>query len=127
MTKSIDYNSLNAALDDIANNGNVLHLCSAAPTNFAGIAAVTLGHVTLTTGDGNGAYVKQAGAVSGRRLTMAQQTVLGTGNGVATHAVIADTVNSLIKQITTAPSYNMTNGGNQTVPSFDVWYIEDPT
>lgn len=127
MTKAIDHGSFDKALDDIANNANVLHLCSSAPANYAGIAAVSLGHVTLVTGDGNGTYTKQNGAVSGRRLTMAQQTVLGTGVGVATHAVIADIPNTIIKQITTAPNYNMTNGGNQTVPSFDILEIEDPT
>ncbi len=46
---------------------------------------------------------------------------------MANHAGIIDTANSLIKQVTTAPSYSMVNGVNQTVPAFDVWEIEDPT
>jgi len=83
--------------------------------------------VALNLGAGNGSYTLQDGAVSGRRLTLAQQTVPGTGDGTATHAVIVDTVNSKIKAVTTAPSYNMQTGVNQSVPSYDVWEIEDPT
>ena len=128
--KAIDYSSMNAALDDIANNGNMLHLVSQAPSSmadYAGVVSHSLGHVALNVGAGNGAYTLQNGAVSGRRLTLAQQTVPGTAAGTATHAVIIDTVNSKIKQVTTAPNYNMQIGVNQTVPSFDVWEVEDPT
>lgn len=125
--KYIGDASMNAALADIANHGNQLHLVSAAPSVYADVAAHSLGMVAITLGDGNGAYTIQDGAVSGRRLTLAQQTVPGTGGGVATHAVIVDTVNSVIKAVTTAPNYNMVNGTNQTVPQYDVWEIEDPT
>ena len=62
-----------------------------------------------------------------RASSLAQQTVPGTANGTATHAVIVDTVNSAIKAVTTAPNYNMANGTKQTVPQYDVWEIEDPT
>jgi hypothetical protein len=127
MTKAIDHGSIDAALNDIANHGNEFHLVSQAPVVYADVAGHTLGHVALNTGAGNGAYALQNGAVSGRRLTLAQQTVPGTALGVATHAVIIDTANQAIKQITTAPSYNMQTGVNQTVPSFDIWEIQDPT
>ena len=127
MTKSIDHGCFDAALDDIANNGNEFHLVSQAPAAYADVATSTLGHVALNLGAGNGAYTLQAGAVSGRRLTLAQQTVPGTAAGTATHGVIIDTVNSKVKQITSAPNYNMQVGVNQTVPSFDIWEIEDPT
>ncbi len=125
--KLTDDNSMDAALADIANNGNQLHLVSQAPAAFADVATYSLGFVVLTLGGGNGAYTIQNGAVSGRRLTLAQQTVPGTGGGTANHAVIIDTVNSRIKAVTTAPNYTMQNAVNQTVPAYDVWEIEDPT
>ncbi len=118
---------MDLALANIADHGNQLHLCSQAPASYAEVATYSLGFVGLTLGAGNGSYTLQDGAVSGRRLTLAQQTVPGTGTGTANHAVIVDTANSLIKEITTAPNYSMVNGVNQTVPGFDVWEIEDPT
>lgn len=125
--KLIDDGSMDKGLQDIANNGNMLHLVSQAPTVYADVAAHSLGHVALNLGVGNGSYTIQDGAVSGRRLTLAQQTIPGTGNGTATHAVVLDTVNSAIKAVTTAPNYNIAVGTNQAVPSYDVWEIEDPT
>jgi hypothetical protein len=127
MTKAIDHSSMDASLNDIAGKGNRLHLVSQAPASYADVATYSLGFVALNLGAGNGAYILQNGAVSGRRLTLAQQTVPGTAPGTATHAVIVDTAAGTIKQVTTAPNYNMANGVNQTVPSYDVWEIQDPT
>lgn len=125
--KFVEDDSMDLALKDIANNGNQFHLVSQAPTVYADVATYSLGYVALTLGDGNGSYTVQNGSVSGRRLTVAQLTVPGTGPGVANHAVIIDTVNAKIKAVTTAPNYNMQNGVNQSVPSYDAWEIEDPT
>jgi len=125
--KYIPDEIMDLALEDIADNGNMLHLVSQAPAAYADVGNYSLGSVALNLGAGNGSYTLQDGAVSGRRLTLAQQTVPGTADGTATHAVIVDTVNSKIKAVTTAPSYNMQNGVNQSVPSYDVWEIEDPT
>ena len=118
--------SMDLALADIADNGNQLHLVSQAPAVYADVATYTLGYVALVLGDGNGSYTIQNGAVSGRRLSVSQQTVPGTDDGVADHTVIIDTVNQKIKAVTTAPNYNILNGVNQTVPGYDAWEIEDP-
>jgi hypothetical protein len=123
MSKVADHNSMDAALNDVKSNGNILHICSAQPANYAGIAAVTLGNVALASGD----YTLQDGAVSGRRVTVAQKTVTGTGGGTAGFIVIADTANTRIKTVTTCPSYTMANGVPVVVASFDAWEIEDPT
>ena len=88
MTKRIDHGSFDLALADIADHGNQLHLVSQAPAAYADVALYSLGFVALTLGAGNGAYTIQDGVVSGRRLSLAQQTVPGTANGVASHAVI---------------------------------------
>ena len=127
MSKSVDHAAMDAGLSNIADHGDQLHLVSQAPASYADVALYSLGHVGLNTGIGNGAYALADGMVSGRRLTLAQQTLPGTANGVATHAVIIDTANSVIKQVTTAPNYNMQVGVNQAVPPYDVWEIEDPT
>jgi hypothetical protein len=123
----ISDTSIDKALADIADNGNQLHLVSQAPAAYADVATYSLGFVALNLADGNGSYTIQDGSVSGRRLTVAQQTVPGTGTGTANHAVIVDTVNEALKAVTTAPSYNMQDGVNQSVPGYDVWEIEDPT
>ena len=125
--KLIDDQSMDAALAEIADNGNQLHLVSQAPAVYANVATYSLGFVALTPGDGNGAYTLADGIVSGRRLNLAQQVVPGTAPGTATHAVVIDSVNKRIKAITTAPNYAMQNGVNQSVPSYNVWEIEDPT
>ena len=127
MSKSVDSAAMDAGLSNIADHGNQLHLVSQAPASYADVATYSLGHVVLTTGVGNGQYALDDGINSGRRLTLVQQTVPGTAAGTATHAVIIDTINSAIKQVTTAPNYNMQNGVNQAVPGYDVWEIEAPT
>jgi hypothetical protein len=127
MSKSVDPAAMDVGLANIADHGNQLHLVSQAPAVYADVALYSLGFVALTVGDGNGAYTIQNGLVSGRRLTLAQQTVPGTGAGTATHAVIIDTVTEAIKAVTTAPSYNMANAVNQSVPAYDIWEIENPT
>lgn len=125
--KFIDDGSKNAGLANIADNGNQLHLVSQAPAVYADVATYSLGMAPLTLGDGNGAYTIRDGVVSGRRLSVAAQSVEGTDDGVADHAVIIDTVNGVIKSVTTAPNYNMTTGAFQTVPGYDAWEIDDPT
>jgi hypothetical protein len=125
--KYIDDGAMDAALADIANNGDQLHLVSQAPASYGDVATYSLGFVTLTPGAGNGDYSIADGIVSGRRLNLAQQVVPGTGSGTATHSVIIDTDNSFIKAVTTAPNYSMANGVNQAVPAYNIWEIEDPT
>jgi hypothetical protein len=124
--KYADDASKDLALADIADNGNQLHLVSQAPAAYADVALYSLGFVALNLGDGNGSYTIRDGVVSGRRLSVADQTIPGTGDGVADHAVIIDTVNAAIKAVTTAPNYNMATGVNQSVPGYDAWEIKDP-
>jgi hypothetical protein len=124
--KQIDHDSLDLALADVANHGNQLHICSQAPAAYTDVALYSLGTIALTLGDGNGAYTIQDGVVSGRRLSLADQTVPGIAGGTGTHAVIVDTVNGRIKSVTTAPNYNMQVGVNQAVPGYDIVEVKDP-
>lgn len=123
MSKAIDYDSMDAALNDIKTNSTKLHVCSSQPAAYGNVAGLSLGFVTVASGD----FTIQAGVNSGRRVSLTSKTVAGTANGTGTYVVIVDENNSRIKAITTAPNYAMTNGGNQSVPGYDVWEIEDPT
>jgi hypothetical protein len=127
MSKSIAVEAMDAGLANIADTGNFMHLVSQAPAVYADVFTYSLGVVPLTLGDGNGAYTIQDGVVSGRRLTVVQQSVLGGGDGVANHVVIIDSALEEIKAVTTAPNYNIITDIAQSVPGYDVWEIEDPT
>jgi hypothetical protein len=127
MGKKIPDAVMDAALDNIADNGDVLHVCSAEPANYAAVAGVSLANVSLTPGDGNGDYTIGDGDVSGRKLNVAQQSMTGSATGTGTHVVIVDTTNSLIKAITTCPNYSISNGVGFTLLTFDAWEIQDPT
>lgn len=99
-------------------------VCSAQPANFAGIAAVTLASTTLTAGVGGGDYTKANGDVSGRKLTVSQQSNISiTASGDATHVVLDDATNVWG---TTCTTQTLTSGGTVTVPAFDA-EISDPT
>lgn len=87
MAALTDDSVLDAALDDVA-TCNAVHICSAEPANFAGIAAVSLGEYTLTAGDGGGDWTIANGDTSGRKITMGAQTgtnasATGTGTDLA--------------------------------------------
>lgn len=96
---------------------NVLYICSAEPTTFAGIAAVLLG---TKTGLSIGA--PGAGTPDGRKVTVAA-FVNGSvsAGGTATHIAIADTVNSrlLVAHELDEPAV-VTNGNTFSLPAFDI-------
>jgi len=116
MAKAIDDVFIDAMLDKIA-TCVTLSVCSAQPANQAGIAAVMLAQVTLTAGDGNGDYTVANGDVSGRKVSVLQQSnVPITNSGTATHIVLDDGVNIVV---TTCTSQVLTALGTVTVPTFD--------
>ena len=97
----------------------VLHVCSAEPANFAGIAAVSLADVVIDGSD----FTKANGDTSGRKVTVAQQTDITIDNtGTATHVVISDTTDIFV---TTCTSQGLTAAGTVTVPAWDI-EIADP-
>lgn len=105
---------------DAIDGCTVMHVCSAEPANFAGIAAVTLADHVLTGGD----FTKAAGDTNGRKVTVAQQADIVIDNtGTATHVVISDTTSIFV---TTCTSQALTAAGTVTVPAWDI-EISDPT
>jgi hypothetical protein len=112
-----------AALDYI-DLSNIMHVCSAEPANYAGIAAVSLASVAMTP---NTDFTKAAGSVSGRKMTVAAKSAVSvTSSGTATHIVLALTSDTTLRYVTTCTSQALTSGNTVNVPAWDI-EIQDPT
>ncbi len=119
MAKAVDDSVLDAALDQIATS-TVMHVCSAQPANFAGIAAVSLANVAMAGGD----YVKADGT-TGRKVTMAAKSAIPvTANGTANHVALA--TGTVLKYVTTATAQALTSGNTVSTPAWAVT-LADPT
>ena len=95
---------------------NVQHICSAQPANYAGIAAVSLGSVSMTPVSD---YTLATGDVSGRKVTVAAKNgVAVTTTGTATHLVLALTTDSTLRLVTTCASQSVTAGGTVNIPAW---------
>lgn len=126
MAKAVPDAVLDTALDDIALS-TILHICSGQPANYAGIAAVSLGSVVLTAGDGNGDFTIANGDTSGRKLTVAAQTTVSiTASDTATHLALASTGDTTLRYVTTITSQAVTSGNTANIGAWDI-EIADPT
>lgn len=120
MTKSLHDTILDAP-ESVADNATAWHVCSAAPANHAGIAAVSLADVTVDGTD----YSNADGDVSGRKTVhAAQNTVTVDANGTATH--LATTDGSTMLELTEVTSQALTSGNTVNIPTWDTEY-RDPT
>jgi len=126
MAKSIADAVLDAALNHVADNGSVMHVCSQEPTNYTQASSTyNLADQALITGDGNGSYTVADGDSGGRKLTVAQQAGVNVDTtGTATHVAICS--GSVLLLVTTCTSQAITAGNTVTIPSFDET-IGDPT
>jgi len=114
---------LDAALDGVAAS-NIQHICSAQPANYAGIAAVSLGSISMTPVSN---YTKATVDVSGRKVTVAAKTgVSVTTTGTATHLVLALTTDSTMRFVTTCASQAVTAGGTVDIPAWQ-WEVQNPS
>lgn len=124
MGKAAPDTTLDTLLDEIATNDD-LHVLTAEPANFAGIAAITLAEVALTAGDGGGDYTIANGDTNGRKVTVAQQADISIDQtGDADHISLDD--GTTLGFVTTCTSQTLTSGGTVTVPAFDI-EVADPT
>ncbi len=116
---------LDAALQKVA-TGNQITVCSAEPTTL--LEATTtfrLVEVTVTPGDGNGDYVIANGDLSGRKVSVQQQSLISIlADGTANHVAING--GTTILDVTTCTDLALTSGGVVTIPSFD-HEIQDAT
>jgi hypothetical protein len=95
--------------------GTRLHVCSAQPANYAGIAAVELAQKASMAGS----YTKAAGDVSGRKNIVPAQTAMSiTVSGTANHIVISNG-SSIMYMVTTCTAQALTSGGTVDSSAFD--------
>lgn len=114
MTKALDNTVLDAP-EAIIDNVTALHICSSAPANHAGIAAVSLANVTVDSSD----FTPGEGDTSGRKVTVAAQSgVTVDSSGTATH--LAGTDGTTMLFLTEVTSQALTSGNTVNIPAFDI-------
>lgn len=120
MGKYVNDDLLDLPLEDIQTNGNKITVCSAQPTTYAEAnATYALADVVVDSSD----YSIADGASSGRALTVAAQNAVPVdSSGTATHVAIIDTVNSVLKYVTTVTSQALTAGNSVNIPSFKLTF-----
>jgi hypothetical protein len=112
------------AMFDYIDQCDIMHVCSAEPANYAGIAAVSLADVALTPDTD---FTKANGDTSGRKVTIAAKNGVSVdASGDATHIAIARAADSTLRYVTTCTTQTLTAGNTVNIPA---WKIEvaDPT
>lgn len=115
--------AIDGGLDYIAANTTRVHVCSAEPANYAGIAAVQLAIYTVSGAN----FTKANGDTSGRKLTLGAlsgNTATGAGNG--THIAFSNGSNTMYGVIA-GDGDAIANGQQVDIAAVDVWEIADPT
>lgn len=109
---------------DVIDQSNIMHLCSAQPANFAGIAAVSLADVAMTPDTD---FTKADGDTNGRKVTVAaKNTVTVDTSGTGNHVVLARTTDSTLRYVTTCTSQAVTAANTVNFPAWDI-ETADPT
>lgn len=123
MAKWQNDSMLDAALDYVADNADLLHVCSdPAGYTYAQIVTATLASVALTVGDGNGDYTIGNGDTNGRKLAIAEQADIEiTASGTATHIALTNGTDTLYYVTTCTSQALVDNDVNTvTVPTWDI-------
>lgn len=128
MSKFLHDDVLDALLNYIANNGNKLTVCSTQPTTYTeATSTYKLVQKTLTVGNGNGDYTIANGDVSGRKLTVSQQSSVPIdSSGTAGYIAICDSTHSKLLLVTTCTSEDISGAEVVTIPSFKT-EVADPS
>ena len=101
---------LDSGLAYATTNGTRLDVCSSEPANYAGIAAVSLGNDTVTTGSAAN------GSPNGRAVTVAAITAGSiTATGTASHWALSDGAGVLIAANALSASQSVTIGNPFTL------------
>jgi len=122
MAKFIHDDVLDAALNIIKTNANIMTVCNAQPTTRAeAIGSMALADVPVATGD----FTLANGDTNGRKITVAAKSgVTVDVTGTATHIAICDGTRLLL--VTTCASQLLTAGNTVNIPTFDD-EIADPS
>jgi hypothetical protein len=121
MAATISNEIFDAALNYLETNGTEVHICSGNPTNWAGLAAVTLGNETACT------YTGPADHTSGRKTTLDAITDGDvTDTDTATHFCITNGSDTVYVIQELSSSQGVTNGNKFTLTACII-AIPDPT
>jgi hypothetical protein len=117
MASIADY-IFDLALSELDTATTTLHICSAEPANFAGIAGVQLGTKTaLSIG------APAARTPTGRKVTVATfSDGAVSATGTATYWAISKAGTTLMATGALAASQAVTNGNAFTLPAFDIGF-----
>ncbi len=119
MAKAVADAVLDAALNLIKTTADRRVLCSSQPATFAGVAAVTLGAIAITSADFTG---PADGTTSGRKLTVNAKTGAAvSASGTVTHEALVDDGGSVLLYVTTTPSTAVAAAGTADLGS---WVVE---
>lgn len=114
MTKFANDAVMDAALDEIINNANLMTICSVAPTTRAeAVSTYALADQAIDSGD----FTKADGDVSGRKATVAAQNgVTVDASGMGTHVAITDASRLLhVTELGTVRQNTAQAGGASTI------------
>ena len=126
MGKKVDNSVLDASLNEIKNNCNLMTACAGEPANYAAanvgggnfLADVAMAGTDLIVGEGD---------VNGRKITVASKSgITVDSTGTADHVALLDTANNVLLYVTTAASLGLTSGSALTLGTWDI-EIADPT
>ena len=119
MGKAIPDARIDAALD--AETSTTIHVCSAEPANYAGIAAVMLAEQAIV-----GVQAKANGDLSGRKITTPLQSAVPvTNTGLGDHIVQSNGVNEMFRVTTAAVPVALTALGTVDINAHKL-EIADP-
>lgn len=113
----ISTGALDALLNHVRTKATKLHICSAGPTSFANVAAVSLGTKASPV-----LSVPAAGTPNGRKITVsAISDGAVTVTGTASHwALVDETGSELLAWNTLVAAQVVTNGNSFTLGAFDI-------
>lgn len=119
MTYRIADAALDAASAYIQSHTTRHVLLSADPTNFAGVAAVTLAAVAAAASGADFTLGATAGGVTqGRMFTVAAKQVTPSASGTATYLALVDDTNSNLLFLVPMASLVLTSGAAVTLQSW---------
>lgn len=123
MGKSVSNTVLDAALNYIKNNADLMTACSAEPTNLTeAVTTYALADVAMTGTD----FTVGEGDTNGRKVAVgAKADVLVDASDTATHVALVDSGTELL-YVTTCTSQALTSGNTVDFPTWDI-EIADPT
>jgi len=121
MAKYCNPDVIDAALDVIATATKMM-ACNGQPTDYADANTRMLAETAVTAGE----FTKDAGSVSGRRLTVAAvQGVAVDSPGTVNHVALVRDSDDTLLYVTTADTQEITPGSFVDFPEWSI-EIEDP-